>query len=387
MSNTFVFGNFTVTDGEIVKSPKAQHAVYTTTLHMEEDTDGIPALIRVFAPVGYATLKDDTTIFLYGKLIACTKGPFLIECLNMFPYPGEPADEIHGQVPSFTPRISVLGHTSGTLEETYTKHHEFKLLSSAWVRDKLQATAFMGRFDNTPRWKKVPSLKDGSAIFITGPIIMRHETTNIALIRIEDVVYNPGSRPNGSSVQGDKSNNQSATRIRPSAKSGWGKEVNTQAGAPATSKTQKATAGIGTQMETENIKENRPEKQPQSQNTPEPRSVSRAHGNQMVEGETPVNPSMESQSPSESPTLEASSQPHVSAVPLSESAQANVVEATQRVPAKRGRKPAAKKQPQTPSDPEARHSKRIRTRKTADSTSETSELNDNGPEVDNSGAI
>ncbi|KIJ46776.1 hypothetical protein M422DRAFT_249507 [Sphaerobolus stellatus SS14] len=371
MSNTFVFGNFTVTDGEIVKSPKAQHAVYTTTLHMEEDIDGIPALIRVFAPVGYATLRDDTTIFLYGKLIACTKEPFLIECLNMFPYPGEPADEIHGQVPSFTPHISVLGHTSGTLEETYTKHHEFKLLSSAWVRDKLQATAFMGWFDNTPRWKKVPSLKDGSAM-----------TTNIVLIRIEDVVFNPGSRPDGSSVQGDKSKKQSATRIRPSAKSGWGKEVNTQAGAPATSKTQKATASIGTQMETENIKENRPEKQPQSQNTPEPRSISRAHGNQMIEGETPVNPFAERVR-----HLKPQVNRHASAVPLSESAQANIVEATQRVPAKRGCKPAAKKQPQTPSDPEARHSKRIRTRKTADSTSETSELNDNGPEVDNSGAI
>ena len=77
------------------------------------------------------------------------------------------------------------------------------------------------RFDNTPRWKKVPTLREGSAICITGPIIERHETTNVALIRIEDVVFSPGSRPDGISMPVERSNGQTVPRTRPSATSGW----------------------------------------------------------------------------------------------------------------------------------------------------------------------
>ncbi|KIJ32873.1 hypothetical protein M422DRAFT_265211 [Sphaerobolus stellatus SS14] len=374
MSNSIVFGNFTVTAGEIVKSPKAQYAVYQTTLHMEDDTSGIPALIRVFAPVGYDTLQDDTTVFLYGKVIASTKGPFQIESLNMFPYPGRPDDATHGLVPPFTPRLSILGHVSGPLEVTYEGHQEFKLMSSAWVRDKIQATSFMGRFDNTPRWKKVPNLKDGTAICIMGPVVTRHGTTDIALIRIEDVVFNPGSRPEGLSIPGDKSGTQTIIRNRPSATSGWAQETN---GSSSTRNQKENGVEKGSKNETQQLKASGGQHSETSRTSLKPVSLAnRAEDCEVTSSEIQGALGNYNQT-SEGAISKAND------VADAEGSHVIGVESELKVPAKRGRKPGPKKSPVDQGTIDSRQSKRTRARKGAESPSPSLlEQSGNNAEID-----
>jgi hypothetical protein len=147
MSLSLIFGNFTIVDGEraskgMGSSERSPHVVYRTSIYTEDDAP-IPALIRTYAQSNTTPLPDETVVFLYGKVCGSTRGPFTIEALNMFPYPGNPHEADHGAVPQFTPRMCILGHVGGQVESTYEGGRIFKVNSTAYVRDSLHATSFM----------------------------------------------------------------------------------------------------------------------------------------------------------------------------------------------------------------------------------------------------
>ncbi|KIJ32921.1 hypothetical protein M422DRAFT_265261 [Sphaerobolus stellatus SS14] len=218
-SSTTIFGNFTVIDGTIVNSPnngRFTYVVYNTSVYTADLQAAFPATLRCFLPQGMSPYANNTTIFLYGKICAPTAQPFLIDAMNMFPYPGDPSDANYGIVPAFAPHISVLGHVSGGISTTYEGRRVFKIMSAAWVRDQLQATNFMAFFENTIRWKKTNSPNTGSPVYVTGPLIGRHEDTHLPLLKIEDITFNAGSRL-------DQSNKQQAfvPKVHMPSKSNW----------------------------------------------------------------------------------------------------------------------------------------------------------------------
>ncbi|KIJ23515.1 hypothetical protein M422DRAFT_247382 [Sphaerobolus stellatus SS14] len=214
MASSTIFGNFTVIDGTVVNAAnngRLTYALYNTSVYTADLQSAFPATLRCFLPPGMAPYPDNTTIFLYGKICAPTSQPFLIEALNMFPYPGDPSDANYGIVPAFAPRISILGHVSGGVEVTYEGRRIFRVMSASWVRDQLQVTNFMcafsyegvallpttvyrAFFENTIRWKKTNPPNTGSPVFISGPLIGRHDETHLPLLNIEDITFNAGSR-------------------------------------------------------------------------------------------------------------------------------------------------------------------------------------------------
>ncbi|KIJ48379.1 hypothetical protein M422DRAFT_247715 [Sphaerobolus stellatus SS14] len=221
MSMSTIFGNFKVFDGEISKAKNANYAVYKTAIGTELDGLSLPAYLRVFAPAGYTLLEDNTAVFIYGKISCPTQGPYLIEILNIFPYPYEPNNPMHGAMPSFHPRLCILGHVSGSIQVTYEGLRVFKVLSTAWVRDHLQATSFMAAFNQSPRWKKAPTslIKDGSPVYIIGPLYKKHDENDVAMVVIEDIVFNAGSRPD-TKVK-DMNIKASSSAIGNSARAAW----------------------------------------------------------------------------------------------------------------------------------------------------------------------
>ncbi|KIJ37659.1 hypothetical protein M422DRAFT_259753 [Sphaerobolus stellatus SS14] len=197
MASSTIFGNFTVIDPEIVTAPnngRLTYAIYNTSVYTDDLQSAFPAIIRCFLPSGASPLPNNTTVFLYGKISAPAAQIFLIEAINIFPYPGEVTDPNYGAVPAFAPRISILGHTSGGVTTTYEGCRVFRVLSAAWVRGQLQATNFMAYFDNSFRWKKTNTPNSGSPVYILGPLVGRHQETQFPLINIEDITFNAGSR-------------------------------------------------------------------------------------------------------------------------------------------------------------------------------------------------
>ncbi|KIJ30618.1 hypothetical protein M422DRAFT_267766 [Sphaerobolus stellatus SS14] len=218
MSMTLIFGNFSVFGAEISQIGKNQHVVYKTSVHTDDGRESFPAYIRTFLPGGSTPLEDNTTVFLYGKLCASCRSPFLIEVINMFCYPGDPTDPFHGAGPSFCPRVSILGHVQNSTDiPTYEGCRMFTLISSAWVRDQLQASAFMAFFDESPRWKKLAVPNKNSCVYVIGALASRDEETQTVRIRIEDITFNAGARSDVVATDGNKAN----SHARPSAMSAW----------------------------------------------------------------------------------------------------------------------------------------------------------------------
>ncbi|KIJ44873.1 hypothetical protein M422DRAFT_251496 [Sphaerobolus stellatus SS14] len=222
MASTTVFGNLTVADGAVVNAPNngRSYALYRSSTYTADLDASIPTLIRCYLPAGVSPFPNNITVFLYGKICTPAGQPYLIEAINMFPYPGNPYDATYGDVPAFAPRICILGHVSGNVETTYEGRRVFRVQSAAWVRDQLQATNFMAFFENSFRWKKTNTPNAGSAIYIIGPVAGRHEN-NLPLINVEDITFNAGSRPDSSGPSGQRGAGN-PTRTRLSATNGWG---------------------------------------------------------------------------------------------------------------------------------------------------------------------
>ncbi|KIJ23691.1 hypothetical protein M422DRAFT_275675 [Sphaerobolus stellatus SS14] len=222
MATTTIFGNFNVIDGVSVNGAtngRITYALYKTSIYTSDLQAALPAIIRCFLPTGAIPFDNDTTVFLYGKITTPIGQPCLIEAVNMFPYPGNPGDANYGDVPAFAPRICVLGHVAGEVEKGYAGRRTFRVLSAAYVRDQLQETSFMVFFENTARWKKTNPPNEGSAIFIIGPLVGRHEGTGIVLLSIEDITFYAGSRPDNSAAGTQGTSTTQRTRL--SARNGW----------------------------------------------------------------------------------------------------------------------------------------------------------------------
>ncbi|KIJ32929.1 hypothetical protein M422DRAFT_265270 [Sphaerobolus stellatus SS14] len=197
MASATIFGHFTVIDGSIINSPnngRLTYALYNTSVYTADLQSAFPALLRCFLPNGASPYADNTTVFLHGRICSPTSQIFLIEAINMFSYPGELTDANYGVVPAFAPRICTLGHVSGDTDFVYDGRRVFRITSAAYVRDQLQTTNFMAYFANTIRWKKTNTPNVGAAIYIIGPLVGRHQESNLPLITIEDITFNAGSR-------------------------------------------------------------------------------------------------------------------------------------------------------------------------------------------------
>ncbi|KIJ50741.1 hypothetical protein M422DRAFT_245406 [Sphaerobolus stellatus SS14] len=185
MSMTLIFGNFSVFGAEISQIGKNQHVVYKTSVHTDDGWEYFPAYIWTFLPGGSTPLEDNTTVFLYGKLCASCRSPFLIEVINMFCYPGDPTDPFHGAGPSFGPQVSILGHVQNSTDiPTYEGHCVFTLLSSAWVWVQLQASAFMAFFDGSPRWKKLTVPNKNSCVNTITPSALAETTDSTTQLQL-----------------------------------------------------------------------------------------------------------------------------------------------------------------------------------------------------------
>ncbi|KIJ32903.1 hypothetical protein M422DRAFT_265242 [Sphaerobolus stellatus SS14] len=189
MASTTVFGNFTVADGAVVNAPNngRSYALYRSSTYTADLDASIPTLIRCYLPTGASPFPNNITVFLYGKICTPVGQPYLIEAINMFPYPGNPDDATYSDVPAFAPRICILGHVSGNVETTYEGRRVFRVQSATWVRDQLQATNFMAFFENSFRWKKTNTPNADSAVYIIGPVAGRHEN-NLLLINVNMVL-------------------------------------------------------------------------------------------------------------------------------------------------------------------------------------------------------
>lgn len=94
MSVITIWGNFTIEHGERESSSntggRSSHAQYRATIYTETDTY-VLALIRTYAPSNSMLHADGTVLFVIGKMVAPTSsGPFFIEAINVFWYPGDP---------------------------------------------------------------------------------------------------------------------------------------------------------------------------------------------------------------------------------------------------------------------------------------------------------
>ncbi|KIJ53886.1 hypothetical protein M422DRAFT_242153 [Sphaerobolus stellatus SS14] len=129
-----------------------------------------PCILPTYSPPfpGASPYADNTTVFLHGRICSPTSQIFLIESIKMYSYPGELTDANYGVVPAFAP--------------------------PAYVRDQLQTINFMAYFANTIRWKKMNTPNVGTVIYIIGPLVGRHQESNLPLITIEDITFSAGSR-------------------------------------------------------------------------------------------------------------------------------------------------------------------------------------------------
>jgi len=112
-------------------------------VYTDDGGESYPAYIRAFLPGGFTPLEDNTTVFLYGKIFASCRSPFIIESIGIFRYPGNPSDPHHGSVPAFTPRLCILGNVQDSSDvPTQEGHRVFTALSSAWVQNQVQTSSF-----------------------------------------------------------------------------------------------------------------------------------------------------------------------------------------------------------------------------------------------------
>jgi len=125
--------------GELSTTNKVTHIHYITSIDTELEDVSLSAQICMFHPPSGTILPDNTLVFIYGKIVGQPKNPFLIEALLMSEYSNISLECI----PDFPPRMSVVGHVSGNAESSYEGKRIFKILSMAWVRDKLQSTTLM----------------------------------------------------------------------------------------------------------------------------------------------------------------------------------------------------------------------------------------------------
>ncbi|KIJ33109.1 hypothetical protein M422DRAFT_264985 [Sphaerobolus stellatus SS14] len=175
MATTTIFGNFTVADGTVINAPsndRASYALYKSSTYMADLQSSVPTLIHSYLHPGATPLINNTSIFLYRKICTPVGQPYLIEAINMFQYPENPGDAMY----------------AGNVETTYDGRQIFKIQSAAWVRDQLQATSFMVTFENTIRWKKTSPPNAGTAVYLIGHLLGRHEN-NPPLLNIEDITF------------------------------------------------------------------------------------------------------------------------------------------------------------------------------------------------------
>ncbi|KIJ26884.1 hypothetical protein M422DRAFT_267333 [Sphaerobolus stellatus SS14] len=161
MASTTIFGNFTIIDASVVNSQsngRLTYALYNTSFYTADLQSAFPVILRCFLPSGATPYPDNTTVFVYGKICAPSSQIFLIEAISMFIYPGDVSDGNY-----------------------------------AWVRDQLQSTNFMVFFENSIRWKKTNAPNSGTAVYIIGSLVGRHEGNNLLLINVEDITFNAGS--------------------------------------------------------------------------------------------------------------------------------------------------------------------------------------------------
>ncbi|KIJ42990.1 hypothetical protein M422DRAFT_253785 [Sphaerobolus stellatus SS14] len=221
MATTTIFRNFTVADGTVINAPsngRASYVLYKTSMYMADLQSSVPTLIRSYLHPGATPLINNTSIFLYRKICTPVGQSYMIEAINMFQYPGNPGDAMYGEVPTFAPRVCILRHVAGNVETTYDGRQIFKIQSAAWSETNFRQLASCEvTFENTIHWKKTSPLNAGTAVYLIGHLLGRHEN-NLPLLNIKDITFYAGSRPDSSGVTGQR---VATTTTHLSATNGW----------------------------------------------------------------------------------------------------------------------------------------------------------------------
>ncbi|CDO71192.1 hypothetical protein BN946_scf184845.g62 [Trametes cinnabarina] len=170
-----IYGFFALAAGVRRPTPRppsgsVYHCYYTTAIQTASGTT-IPAEIRVYSPPSDIPLRDDTVIFLVGKLQLRVDLPALIDALHLYPVPGDVSDESYqDHVPDMPfPFIYGIG-TVHAKHETLAdgKSRGFAVGLSERVRDVQSSSSLLCILDASPRWANVPAPSPQSLIYFLG---------------------------------------------------------------------------------------------------------------------------------------------------------------------------------------------------------------------------
>src|SRR5262245_44954559 len=107
MSALLLFGFLGVRDGRHTsitkknrdgKDVQSFYTVYSTCVQCQHNEAGAPAELRLWSSSSAVILPDDTIVFVIAKLFAPTNGPFLLECIYVGNFPGDPDDSSYADV-------------------------------------------------------------------------------------------------------------------------------------------------------------------------------------------------------------------------------------------------------------------------------------------------
>jgi hypothetical protein len=156
MSALLLFGFLGVRDGRRKATAKKNrdgrdiqsfHTVYTTAIHGRYGDTAVPAELRVWTTSSEVFYPDDTVVFVIAKLFAPANDTFLLECLYMGNFPGDPND------PSYTdvipevdagPFIVAVGQVLKLPDSSRTGGLKtFVVVASDYVRDEQKFSHIM----------------------------------------------------------------------------------------------------------------------------------------------------------------------------------------------------------------------------------------------------
>jgi hypothetical protein len=149
MSALILFGFLGVRDGHRKSTAKKNHdgrdiqsfhTVYTTAIHGRLGDTAVPAELRVWTMASDVFYPDDTIVFVIAKLFAPANDTFLLECIYIGNFPGDPNDSSYSDmVPEVDagPFIVAVGQVIRPADSSRSSGLKtFTVAASDYVRDE-----------------------------------------------------------------------------------------------------------------------------------------------------------------------------------------------------------------------------------------------------------
>ncbi|KAF8588292.1 hypothetical protein K439DRAFT_1406623 [Ramaria rubella] len=173
MSTVFVCGNFGIVGGRRSLDGPQYYAFYQTTMQFASSDKLSDVEIRVYTPRTATLFRDCTVVNVIGRLFAPSEGTFLIDVLNIVPFPGNPEDDEDYEssiVDDTSVKIWAIGTVIDNAEQwTDGSSRIFSVAVSDYVRDKIRHFQISCLLDGTSgRWTKTPNPNINTTIYVYG---------------------------------------------------------------------------------------------------------------------------------------------------------------------------------------------------------------------------